>query len=421
MAVVTVSGNPVVGTKYTVTTASSADWASVSNSTYFFDLTDKLVHYKDSTGAIIELFGAAGGLTYFTEAQSTASPNATVNVDSLTAIAGTTDADLAIIPKGTGALLGRVPDGTATGGNKRGANAVDFQTYIDQPDHVASGNYAVVVGGQGNKATAINSTVAGGYYNNATGQYSTVIGGFGNSSIGSFSVTGGRDNIARGTDVMLGEGCSTVSSLNHNTAIGYYNVITGGYHSVALGGYNSCTGQIHVALGDSNTLTAPYGSVVLGINCLDNGYSRFVYGNQGWVKGDTQSSKIVLNRRTTNATPTPLIIQTPNGSGEATNNQLTLKDNNVFRVKGSITGKQSASTNVGVWDIDCVIVRGTTAASTVIAGTPTVSLVVNTGSFGNPTLTANTTLGCLTVTVIGLASTNVQWTCVIDTCEVIYA
>jgi hypothetical protein len=102
MAVVTVSGTPVVGTKYTVTTASSSDWASVSNSTYFFDLTDKLVHYKDSTGAIIELFGASGGLTFFTEAQSTASPNATVNVDSLTAIASTTNADFSILAKGTG-------------------------------------------------------------------------------------------------------------------------------------------------------------------------------------------------------------------------------------------------------------------------------------------------------------------------------
>jgi hypothetical protein len=98
-----------------------------------------------------------------------------------------------------------------------------------------------------------------------------------------------------------------------------------------------------------------------------------------------------------------------------------LQPNNVFRVKGSITGKQSGSTNVGVWDIDCVIVQGANAASTVIAGTPTVSLVVNTGGFGNPTLTANTTLGCLTVTVIGALATNVQWTCVIDTCEVIYA
>jgi hypothetical protein len=61
MAVITVTGSPVVGLKYTVTTASSADWASVSNSTYFYDLTDKLVHYKDSTGTVLEIFGAAGG------------------------------------------------------------------------------------------------------------------------------------------------------------------------------------------------------------------------------------------------------------------------------------------------------------------------------------------------------------------------
>jgi hypothetical protein len=39
MAVTTVSVNPVVGAKYTVTTASSKDWTSVYNSTYFFDLT----------------------------------------------------------------------------------------------------------------------------------------------------------------------------------------------------------------------------------------------------------------------------------------------------------------------------------------------------------------------------------------------
>ena len=79
------------------------------------------------------------------------------------------------------------------------------------------------------------------------------------------------------------------------------------------------------------------------------------------------------------------------------------------------------STNVGVWDIDCVIVRGANAASTVIAGSANVNLVVNTGTFGTPTLTANTTLGCLTVTVIGVAATNIQWTCAIDTTEVIYA
>ena len=67
MAVIAVNGNPVVGVKYTVTTASSADWASVSVSTYFYDLTDKLVHYKDSTGTVLEMY-AAGGISSIPQA-----------------------------------------------------------------------------------------------------------------------------------------------------------------------------------------------------------------------------------------------------------------------------------------------------------------------------------------------------------------
>jgi hypothetical protein len=92
MAVVAVTGNPVVGIKYTVTTASSADWASVSNSTYFYDLTDKLVHYKDSTGTVLEIYGASvaattGSVISFTTPQvynTPASPSASDLTDSLT-------------------------------------------------------------------------------------------------------------------------------------------------------------------------------------------------------------------------------------------------------------------------------------------------------------------------------------------------
>jgi hypothetical protein len=58
MAVIAVAGDPVVGVKYSVTTASSADWPSVSNSVYFYDLTDKLVHYKDANGSILDIFSA---------------------------------------------------------------------------------------------------------------------------------------------------------------------------------------------------------------------------------------------------------------------------------------------------------------------------------------------------------------------------
>jgi hypothetical protein len=56
MAVTTVIGTPAQGVNYTVTTDTSADWSAVANDTYFYDLADKLVHYKNSSGDIIERF-----------------------------------------------------------------------------------------------------------------------------------------------------------------------------------------------------------------------------------------------------------------------------------------------------------------------------------------------------------------------------
>ena len=64
MAVTDYSGltitSPQTGIQFTKVTDSSADWTSVSNSTYFYDKTDKLVHYKDSTGTVLELFATGG-------------------------------------------------------------------------------------------------------------------------------------------------------------------------------------------------------------------------------------------------------------------------------------------------------------------------------------------------------------------------
>jgi hypothetical protein len=47
--------------------------------------------------------------------------------------ATTTNANLVIAPNGTGALLAQIPDGTATGGNARGTNSVDFQSSRTDP------------------------------------------------------------------------------------------------------------------------------------------------------------------------------------------------------------------------------------------------------------------------------------------------
>lgn len=67
MAIATVTTRMAAGINYTVVTDTSADWASVPNSTYFYDKVDKLVHYKDSTGTIQEIFSStatASGLKH---------------------------------------------------------------------------------------------------------------------------------------------------------------------------------------------------------------------------------------------------------------------------------------------------------------------------------------------------------------------
>jgi hypothetical protein len=60
MAVTAEIGLPAGAVNYTHTTDTSADWASVANSTYFYDKADKLVHYKNSSGIVLEIFSVAG-------------------------------------------------------------------------------------------------------------------------------------------------------------------------------------------------------------------------------------------------------------------------------------------------------------------------------------------------------------------------
>jgi hypothetical protein len=61
MAVTSVTTTMAGAINYTVVTDSSSDWSSVSNSTYFYDKTDKLVHYKDGSGTVLEIFSSGGG------------------------------------------------------------------------------------------------------------------------------------------------------------------------------------------------------------------------------------------------------------------------------------------------------------------------------------------------------------------------
>jgi hypothetical protein len=360
---------------------------------------------------------ASGGLTEFTEAENTATPNATVPVNSLTPVTATTNADVAIVPKGNGAILAQVPDNTVTGGNKRGQYAVDLQrdrTVV--ATSVASGNHSCIPGGKGNKAAG-------------DGSFSV---GLNNSSNGSADMTLGNSNTATGggyTSVAIGE--SNSSSTGYAYSFGTFNAASGA-QSMAVGHSNTTSSQPSFSFGMSN-ISSAVGALTLGrLNTANGDYSTVIgyqghsfgiYGRQVYASGqegtagDSQASKFILRERTTNNTATTL---TTNSSAASTNNQVILSNQSAYRFKGSIVGKQSGSVNAAVWDIDGFLVRGANAAATTL-NVSNVTLVQNTPAWGTPTLAADTTNGGLRVQVTGAAATNIQWTAVIDTTEVIYA
>lgn len=79
----------------------------------------------------------------------------------------------------TAPISAQVPDSTATGGNARGANSVDWQTTRADSTMVASAALSVISGGDGNTASGAGSVVSGGGLNTASGDNSWIPGGVG--------------------------------------------------------------------------------------------------------------------------------------------------------------------------------------------------------------------------------------------------
>jgi hypothetical protein len=362
---------------------------------------------------------SAGGLTYFSEAQSTTAPNTTVYANSLTAISTTTNADFVILPKGTGAfIVGHIPDGNGVvGGGKRGNYAVDIQ-----PGPL---NYYAGASGIG--------SIAIGYQNEATGNYSTAIGTKAIASgTNAMSFVAGANNRASGSNSLLlgtnGDGNCTASgassvSISGGYATGANSFAQGtstasGISSVGMSG-GTASGLYSFAVGESNIADAR-SSVAFGMYGATKGVAqRLSLGSFQdvipYLRGNSQLSISSTVATTTTNTAIELVAY----QGTAIN--LVLQNNEAIRVKGSIIGKQTASTNVACYDFDCVVVRGTTAASTILP-LSNVNLVLDTITLETtPTLTANTSSGGLSVKSGAKTTTTIKWSCRIDSTEVILA
>jgi hypothetical protein len=399
------------------------------------------IHYIYTT-SWVALSTGTGSLTYFIETGNTVSPNTTVPVVALIANSGSTNVDVSIVPKGTGSFMLDIPDGTATGGNKRGTNAVDLQTSRTTATQVASGQAAVIAGGDQNTASGPLSTVGGGTNNISSNFRTTVSGGIFNTASGIHASNGGGYN-----NVSSGEASFTVGEANtaggsRSVALGQSNT-SNGYGSATIGTSNSTAYDYNIAVGHSNTLTSgPSGNnsnvyafgvgntvnasnaVAIGAYGLTNGVtSRQTFsGGRITTNGDAQKSTFFYRGRTTNDTLTTLATDGNNSINAG--NCMQLANNSAIRFKGTIIGKQSGSTNTVAWDVDGLIVRGSSAASTsLVVGN--VNLVSNIPSWGTPVLSAYIDtfngIGAMRIQIQGATSTNIQWTAIIDTTEVIYA
>ena len=348
---------------------------------------------------------SAGGLTNFTEAANTSAPNATVPVNSLTATGAATNIDVAIVPKGTGAFTLDIADSTSAGGNKRGANAIDLSTKRTNAADVASGASSIVIG-ETARATNTSSFAVG------LGSTGSISSGTCAIAIGSWTTATGSNSFSTGSRV-------DATGL-HSVSIGGYQygaTTASGESSFASGGATA-SGDYSLAIGPGNISSGRH-SVATGTNAHTFGIigRRSHSAGSEATQGDSQASKFILRERTTGNTATTL---TSDSNVGGTANQLILSNQSAYRFKGSIVGKQSGSVNAAVWDIDGFIVRGANAAATTL-NISNVTLVQNTPAWGTPTLAADTTNGGLRVQVTGAAATNIQWTAVIDTTEVIYA
>jgi|688.fasta_scaffold93125_4 hypothetical protein len=286
---------------------------------------------------------AAGGVTGFTSSQNTASPNNTVNASRLLVDATSTNADIVLQPKGSGAILAQLPDGTNTGGNKRGASAVDFQRSRSDNFNVASGSgsciitgnsntnsstYAGIVGGEFNTITssAPQSFIGAGYLNTinnscdqsfiGSGQsnqlttnsgYGVICGGMSNTitnSAYSAVLSGRSNNAGRANSVISGGQTNTMSTAGtHHTIVGGQGNTTTATHCAILGGQNNAASAQHavisggrdqIASGTYSTVSGGYANTASGTYSASVGYGNTSSGESSNTSGNgnTASSAI---------------------------------------------------------------------------------------------------------------------------------
>lgn len=284
------------------------------------------------------------------------------------------------------------------------------QLLVGEPYLIADENRLAV-------GTAVNAYAAAAKSADISGSgLNSVAMGFGNIVTGTGAAAIGYTNSASGTRA-IAMGSNNSASGSYAVAMGYSNSVSSSY-SVALGRNNTASGNSAVAMGYNNSASGAY-SVALGVNTGANSIdSKFVLGSIGGVLAGAQTGLLTLQWTTTSATPARLCSNT---SAAAGTNQLNLPTHGAQTFDGLVVARQSAAqgTQAAAWRVEGLIIRGATAASTVLVAS-SVTPISNTPGWVLE-LSADTVNGGLAVTFAGADATNIRCVASLRTSETIYA
>jgi hypothetical protein len=323
----------------------------------------------------------------------TIDPNGAETIDGSTTITLRLGEGTEIVSNGTNWI---------TGNKKSMRYYAENATTLLRP--VASGVPSIAMGNggyaSGNGAIAIgNGRVDG--YSGATQIGAIAIGG-GARGTGSYGVSIGQDSNALGNS-SIGIGASATaqntnsiaignsSNANANDAMALGNGFTTRANAVSINGYNS-------AVNAKYTFGTPMSSSLGGT-------------------GGTQAGKYILGIATTNGTSAVLV--TFAGTASSTN-QISIPDKNAIVFTGQIVCRQqpAGGNAASAFKIEGLLRRDTGVGTTTLVAS-TVTAISNAAGY-TVALSANTTIGCLTITVTGAAATNLRWLATVETTEISY-
>ena len=255
----------------------------------------------------------------------------------------------------------------------------------------------------GNNSSAAPSVVT-------TNEGSVALGGSYATGTDSFAAAMGNNGAYGATGVnCIALGGSPTSSATFSSAIGGSGNIASANRSTALGGID-------------NQATTTY-AYAFGFRALAAYVGKYAYGVfTSGTAGDSQGGYMVLAISTTDATATKL--GSDGGAGGATN-QVILANNQAMVVTGSILCRQKVadSDKASGWTFSAVIRRGANAGTTTLVAAVTPVLVAQDVSLATTavSVTADTTNGGLSITVTGIAATNLRWIATVNSSEMVYA